>query len=120
MPDIEAATFGEVYYEPSDSVAIFEGSGVVRMNPVLIRRSTTADGNDSGSKCFVLLDGQYFLAEALPHFVRFEKVPSVRPRPKCVALPSYTEPYAPEVETKGVLERLAAEKRKWAQEGNRK
>ena len=40
MPDPESDLFGDVYYEPSDSVAIFEESGVVRMEPILLQRST--------------------------------------------------------------------------------
>ena len=119
MPDPESDLFGDVYYEPSDSVAIFEESGVVRMEPILLQRSTIP--NHTEPAYFVLTSGRYFPAEALPNFIRYEKVPSARPKPKCTPLLTFVvEPRMPEVETKSILERLVEAQARWEQEKRNK
>jgi hypothetical protein len=94
-------------YQKSDSNAVFEDCpGMVRSEPVFT--------NDDGEAFVCTADG-YAPPETLPGFLRFEKVPSARPRPAPLPPPRYPATSAAKVEQhRSPLERLEIERQRWA------
>jgi hypothetical protein len=107
VPDFEAY-LNEVYYEPSDCVAIFEDSGVVMTEPVFLREGMA----------FVRIGETYYEPHELDHFLRLERRASSRPRLQPPSLPVYPrEPRTAEsVTPRSSREHLEIAQARWASE----
>jgi hypothetical protein len=116
VPDSESASF-DVYFEPSSHVALYEGQGVVRSLPVLVRRSNSGSTEMVGD-FFVLVDGRYYAAASLTGFVRFEG--EARSRPRLKPLPSTTGRVTKIEMGLTVSERLSAAQEMWKKQREEK
>jgi hypothetical protein len=99
-------------FEPSDSVAIYSTEpGVVRSLPVRVRRSA-----DSCDEYVVSVNGLYVRAELIPGFLRYEKLPRLRPKrpdPRLPYIPPGPGIPTSQNEPDNFLERLTAKQLEW-------